>query len=296
MTFAAHCAARRQSSEVHVFDKGTLTEDAADMPTVDENKREWDGHYSWNKKGDEWSGPWKTTELQWFSSLLPRIHAHIPTDTILELAPGYGRWTQYLKDFCNRLIVVDLSEECIEACKQRFASTNKIEYYVNDGKSLAMVGDASVGFAFSFDSLVHADASVMDAYIAQLSRILTDDGVAFLHHSNLGEYEARYTRILSVPKLRGLLITLGVLDPFLHWRDPGVSAASVDAMARSHGLTCISQEIVHWRTTKAMNDCMSTIVKRGSVLERSNRVLRNPAFMQEAENAARLSELYESRE
>ena len=53
-----------------------------------------------------------------------------------------------------------------------------------------MVADRSVDFAFSFDSLVHADAEVLDAYAAELARTLAPDGVAFIHHSNLGAYRA----------------------------------------------------------------------------------------------------------
>jgi SAM-dependent methyltransferase len=263
------------------------------MPSIAENKREWDGAYRWNERGDEWSREWGGVSLQWYATLLPRIHSHVPTGTILEIACGYGRWSQYLKDLADRLVVVDLSEECIDACKKRFASAPNIDYHVNDGTSLAMVPTNSVDFIFSFDSLVHVDQSVLTAYLKQFQRILTNDGVAFLHHSNLGEYSAKYRRIRTVPKLEGLLITLGALDSFLHWRDPGVSAGVVERIANDNGLRCVSQEIVHWRTQKTLIDCMSTIVKQGSTFPIGNRVCRNPRFMAEAANSVELARLYE---
>jgi hypothetical protein len=34
----------------------------------------------------------------------------MPTRCILEIGPGFGHWTHFLKDLCNRLIVVDLSK------------------------------------------------------------------------------------------------------------------------------------------------------------------------------------------
>ena len=81
------------------------------------------------------------SELQWHVTVLPRIARFLPAGTILEIAPGFGRWTHYLKDHCRELIVVDLAARCIEACRQRFASASHISYHVNDGKSLEMVHD-----------------------------------------------------------------------------------------------------------------------------------------------------------
>ena len=49
-----------------------------------------------------------------------------------------------------------------------------------------MVEDGSIDFVFSFDSLVHVEADVLDAYLDQLARKLTPDGVGFIHHSNMG--------------------------------------------------------------------------------------------------------------
>ena len=262
------------------------------MPTIAENKREWDGQYVWAEKGEEWSGPWGETALQWYATLLPRIHRFVPAPTILEIACGYGRWTQYLKDLCERLILVDLSKECIDACRERFASAQHLEYHVNNGTSLSMIADSSVDFAFTFDSLVHVEPAVLSAYFAEFRRVLSPNGVAFIHHSNLGEYRDKYQMIRHIPKLEGLLITMKVLDPFLHWRDPGVSAGEVERLASANGLRCITQEIVHWRTDRAMIDCISTIVKQGSSLERPNMLFRNPHFMHEAKNAAQLSQFY----
>src|SRR6478752_7017059 len=108
----------------------------------------------------------------WFGFVLPRIHAFMPTGTLLEIGPGYGRWTAYLKDLCDRLIGVDLAENCVEACRQRFADVDHAEFHVNDGRSLSMVADGSIDVAFSFDSLVHADDDALNAYVVELARVL----------------------------------------------------------------------------------------------------------------------------
>src|SRR6266404_5578223 len=123
------------------------------MPSIEQNLAEWETAYSWSQEGEEWSATWGGSESQWYGAIYPRIHAFVPTGTILEIAPGFGRWTQYLKDSCQRLVVVDLSQRCIEACKNRFSSCSHISYHVNDGTSLSMVDNGSIDFAFSFDSL-----------------------------------------------------------------------------------------------------------------------------------------------
>jgi SAM-dependent methyltransferase len=261
------------------------------MPTVAENKAMWDGKYRWTDRGDEWSECWGTPSMEWFGTILPRIKSFLPTKTILEIACGHGRWTQFLKNTCNHLLAVDLSEECIRACKQRFAGDSHIEYHLNDGQSLAMIPDESVNFAFSFDSLVHVDASVMNAYLSELPRILTEDGVAFLHHSNLGEYPC-YAGIERIPALRDFVARVGLLGP-IQWRDFSVDAKKVEALAQEHGLQCISQELVRWGTKRTYLDCFSTIVRRSSPLARSNRVMRNSTFMRDLKTLLQLSHLYD---
>ena len=133
------------------------------MADTESNLEIWNESWDWSGRGDEWSDWWGGTPALWFGALLPRIHAFLPAETILEIGPGYGRWSQYLKGLCRRLVLVDLAERCIEHCRGRFADASNIEYHVNDGRSLAMVEDGSVDLAFSFDSLVHAEADVLEA-------------------------------------------------------------------------------------------------------------------------------------
>src|SRR5205807_774882 len=102
------------------------------MPTLDENIINWTTTLDWSERGDDWSRWWGDTSAEWYGAILPRIHAMVPAGTILEIAPGYGRWTQYLKDLCQRLVIVDLTEKCITHCRERFADSGNIEYHVND--------------------------------------------------------------------------------------------------------------------------------------------------------------------
>src|SRR6266487_5176493 len=188
------------------------------MPTVKDNLHMWNTKYEWEKDGEEWSRHWGGSEAQWFGSVYPRIHAFLPTPTILEIAPGFGRWTNYLRNYCKHLIVVDLAENCIKACQQRFASDLNITYHVNDGRSLEMIPDNTIDFIFSFDSLVHAEGDVMQTYLNQLTKKLKPNGVGFIHHSNIGEYKEVFSKGKRLPRtLKHLLIKTGFLD-FTHGR------------------------------------------------------------------------------
>ncbi len=244
------------------------------MGTVEQNLDSW-SHYDWSKGGDEWSECWGGTEYLWMGTILPRIRAFVPADTVLELAPGYGRVTQFLKDTCQKLILVDLVERCIEACKQRFASSNHIEYHVNDGKSLPMIADASVDFIFSWDSMVHAESDIMKAYIHEFFRILKPTGFGFIHHSNIGYYFLKKREKVDNP----------------HWRAESMNAELFVNFCDEAGLSCISQELVGWGAT-IHNDCFSLFTHKESAAARPVQVFENENFMAEAERLNILANLY----
>jgi SAM-dependent methyltransferase len=259
------------------------------MPDVDHNLAVWSADWDWSQRGDEWSSWWGGTPALWTGALLPRIHAFVPTGTILEIAPGYGRWTQFLKGLCDRLAIVDLTPGCIEACRQRFADATNIEYHVNDGRSLDMVDDRSIDFAFSFDSLVHAESDVLGAYLRQLARKLKPDGVGFIHHSNIGAY-GPLTRLARAAPARALgpLVRRGALINLPAWRAESVTADSFARQCDEAGLACISQEKISWEFGPYLIDTLSFFTPRGSRWERPRRVLRNPFFYREGRRMSRL--------
>lgn len=217
--------------------------------------------------------------MQWRWSLLPRIDAFIPASTILEIAPGFGRWTEYLQHYCDRLIGVDLNANCITACKERFAGKKNLEFFQNDGSSLSMVEDAKVDFAFSFDSLVHADQDTLDSYIKEFSRILSPEGVAVIHHSNLAPYSAEYLKNSE-------------LDD--HGRDHTSSALLFKKSAASQGLHCFAQELFPWGVAgNRLTDCVSFVARADSQWASLNGYVENAGYMQQAHLIAQLAGMYE---
>jgi SAM-dependent methyltransferase len=210
--------------------------------------------------------------MQWHTTLLPRVHCFVPAATILELAPGYGRWSAYLKDLCTRLVLVDLAPNCIDHCRRRFAAESHIDYLVNDGRSLAGVEDASIDFFFTFDSLVHAEQDVLDAYVGELDRVLAPRGVAFIHHSNFAA-----AGVTENPHSRGVTAS-----------SRGLAEAS-----RATGLHCFAQELINWGGASGPIDCLSIIARRRVLgADGATRTYENPEFHAEAIRSSNLAELY----
>ena len=249
------------------------------MPSVKENQTKWNQTYDWQDQGNEWSERWGTASMQWLVTILPRIQRFLPAGSVLEIAPGFGRWTQFLKDHCEELTIVDLSEKCISACRARFKDSNNISYHVNDGKSLDMIPDNSLDFVFSFDSLVHADEDALETYIQHLSMKMQQDAVAFIHHSNMGNCQSWLNQ-----------------DNFNHgWRCLTMTYQKFETYSQQAGLICLGQELVNWgdRPRDCLIDCFSLITRPGSKWARKNQIIQNKDFMKESDMARTISGQYE---
>jgi SAM-dependent methyltransferase len=272
------------------------------MPSIEWNQRHWGAAYAWAGQGSEWSAAWGDVETHWFATILPRIHKFLPAKTVLEIAPGYGRWTGYLLPSCDSYIGVDLAEACVKACKERFGPAGNAKFVTNDGKSLPMIEDGSIDFVFSFDSLVHAEADVIEAYIAELSRVLSPDGIGFIHHSNLGAHLSGLVmaRVLEravrwVPPAKRAFTGLGIV----HWdhaRAKSMTASRLAEACLKAGLACVGQEIIEWGEARKrkMIDCLSLVARPGSCWDRENVVVSNTDFMGEAFSAKRIASVYSS--
>ena len=240
--------------------------------------------YDWKEAGEEWSLPWGSSAAQWAGTIFPRIRDSLPAETILEIAPGFGRWTHYLKDYCNELWAVDKSADCIDACQDRFASQTHVHCVLNDGRSLSMIPDSSVDFVFSFDSFVHPNRDVIEEYLRQLRTKMKMGGKGFIHHSNFGEYvnstRERLPEVITKP-----LIKAKILD-WAHHRNPSMTADVFRTLCEQNGLHCITQELVNWRGRRLI-DCLSTFVRTDSAPANSPKIIRNPNFMREADRIRR---------
>ena len=238
--------------------------------------------YDWKDAGEEWSEPWGTSAVQWSGAILPRIRDCLPAATILEIGSGFGRWTHYLRDHGKMIWAVDRVEECVDACRERFRGDDRVKCCLNDGRSLSMLPDASIDFAFSFDSLVHAKREAVESYVRELGTKLNIGGKAFIHHSNLGAYaDSPRERLPKI--IKTLLRKTKILD-WEHHRRPDMSADLFRVLCAQHGLHCYRQELINWRGRRLI-DCFSYVARSDSKAETT--IVRNPNFMREARRLRR---------
>jgi len=146
---------------------------------IKEQKELWGNPGSWSDDGHEWSGHFGTTDNLW-NILYTKIEKYLKGE-VLEIAPGYGRITKYLLEKVSNLSIVDLNNNCIEKCKEKYGDKIK-SYVVNDGKTLNY-NDDTFDFVFSYDSFVHMTADVIECYLIEIQRVLKSNGYVFIHHS-----------------------------------------------------------------------------------------------------------------
>jgi len=146
-----------------------------------EEQKLWNDPNMWSNSGHEWSGPFGNTENLWNKEIFDHIK-EFRGKKILEIAPGFGRITQFLSILASELIVIDLNPLCIQKTKEKMGR-HVLAYLVNDGKSLTGVRNNSQDLVFSFDSFVHMHSNVTEEYVKEIYRVLKPGGHGFIHHS-----------------------------------------------------------------------------------------------------------------
>lgn len=232
------------------------------MPDLAWNKSIWDGDYNWIGRGEEWSECWGGSEAQWFGCLYPRLHRFLPVANLLEIAPGFGRWTHYLLEYVQSSYTgIDLSQECVDYCQQRFSRFSNASFLKNDGLSLEEVEDGLSDLVFSFDSLVHANLDVHQNYIPQILRKLNKNGVAFIHHSNWANS--------------------GSTKANVHNRAKDVSAAAYAEIVKQAGGYVLLQECLNWGTEEKI-DAFTLFCRADRDALPVTLLIENNDFMREA--------------
>lgn len=107
--------------------------------------------------------------------------------TCVDLAAGHGRNTRKLLEEpgCTKVYVVDINQENIDFCLDRFRQEPRVVCVRNDGVKIGAVPSESITLFYCFDSMVHFDSDIVRSYLSEIRRVLQPGtGRAFLHHSN----------------------------------------------------------------------------------------------------------------
>lgn len=183
--------------------------------SVAENALKWN-HYRWKSGENEWtpSALWKESVIE--NVMLKNIS---PDQIVLEIGPGFGRWTRKLIEISRHVIVVDVAEKCISHCKDEFGDRGNVEFHVNDGRSLDVVSDDSVDAIWSFDVFVHIEPVDIECYMSEFRRILKKDGLIIIHHGIVGKTELNWRSSLTLKKFHDLVdkFDFTLVDQFSSW-------------------------------------------------------------------------------
>jgi len=175
--------------------------------------------WKWEKaRGEEW-----TKSPVWKQSLIDDVMMKNITKgkTVLEIGPGAGKWTEPLQQIAQKLIVVDISEKCIEMCKVRFSHNSNISYYVNDGSGLPFLADNSIDFVWSFDVFVHIAPADIENYFSEFARIVKPTGRGIIHHAAEGGLHGGWRSSVTRKMIQGFLEkhNLKLIAQFDAWGD-----------------------------------------------------------------------------
>ena len=206
-----------------------------------EEQKYWNDEKIWSAGGHEWSGPFGTTEALWNTYIFDSIK-DFRGKKILEIAPGFGRITQFLSILAGELLVVDLNPICIQKTKEKLGH-HVLAYFVNDGKSIPSVRKNSQDLVFSYDSFVHFHKNVIDEYLAEIYRVLKPGGYGFIHHSWLyGGNDLSFNNIAGRSNM---------------------NPEDFKSMVESHGMEIISQTPIQFESIGIWNgnDCISIFRK-----------------------------------
>lgn len=217
--------------------------------TVEDNKRMWGGSHHWDKDGDEWDGQARVCGVdyeKWKLSLIEHlIQPYATAARVIEIAPGYGRFSEPIASIADHLDLVDINQNCIDACKKRLISFSNVDYHLTDGKTLPSTNDGAIDFIFSFDSFVHMSSETIENYLKEARRVLRPGGTMIIHHANRKHLYLSFLRGFGfkATKLYRYL-SQGYVKDDDGWRS-NVSANLVRNLAVKSNLEVVDQ-MVYW--------------------------------------------------
>ncbi|MCY9782464.1 class I SAM-dependent methyltransferase [Nocardiopsis sp. EMB25] len=217
------------------------------MPTTEWNRKIWGEKHTWDHNGDEWE--WMAAHCRqpyaaWKGSLVDTLLAPGATGCdVLEIGPGRGRWTEHLLEHARTVWIVDINQNCLDHCRERFGDRRGLRTHHTSDCGMEPVPDASLGFVWSFDVFVHLDEDVITGYLDEIARILEPGGSAVIHHAGKPDWTLRLAPLTRRAGRPGKVVQRWVSQR--RWRDDGnrsdVSPRAFADWARAAGLRVTRQ-------------------------------------------------------
>lgn len=206
--------------------------------------REWCAYHH-AKNNDKWftdAEQQEAVDVFWNESTpFYKRFEELDISNVIELACGRGRHVSHYLDKAGKITLVDILEENIIICKERFKDKKNIEYYCNNGYNLEKLHDNEYTSLFTYDSMVHFELMDVYEYLKDIYRVLKIGGRALFHHSNYAsDYSADFAHS---PHARCFMSK----DIFAY-------------LANRAGFKILSQEVIDWYDAKAL-DCITLLEK-----------------------------------
>ena len=184
----------------------------------------------------------KAIDVFWGSeSLFYKNFKKLNLKNVIELACGRGRHVPHYINLAEKITLVDILEENISFCKERFKEEENIFYLQNNGYNFEKLLSNNYTAIFSYDSMVHFELMDIYEYLKDMYRVLIVGGRALLHHSN---YDENY------------MVDFAHTSHARCFMNKDVFAY----LAFRVGFKIISQEIIDWYDTKKL-DCITLLEK-----------------------------------
>jgi ubiquinone/menaquinone biosynthesis C-methylase UbiE len=189
------------------------------MPTTKWNKL-WGkdlNKYTNSKKtrwyyGKQWGDPDKNSGLRsWILSKIlligpgdlskvikNYISPYVTAETVaLEIGSGGGRWTKYLLN-SKEIIIVELNPEFFSYLKNRFKDNiSKFNFYKTSGYELDGIKTNYVDYIFTFGTFVHIDPEGIFSYLEHIKRVLKPKAIAVIQYSDKTKIRGRMAKTFS---------------------------------------------------------------------------------------------------
>jgi hypothetical protein len=202
------------------------------------NRYIWD-NWDWSAQGDEWtpSDTWKRSVVKNF---IDRYFRGV--ESIIEIGPGAGRWTEYLVTGTKRLVGIDISQTCVDECRKRFATSPNASFELGNGIDLQSTATASVDRIWSFDVFVHINRAEFASYVSDFARVLRDGGMGAIHHGSFGGSGGGWRSNVTIADVREMMSrnSLEIISQVQSWTDgrdehqAGLYGDTITVFRKSH--------------------------------------------------------------
>ena len=181
------------------------------------NREVWNSA-DWSHRGEKW-----TPSEEWKQALVDEVMRPYLRNgaTVMEIGPGAGRWSSFLVGEAGHLILVDISDRCLELCRKQFAACSNVSYVLVDAPSLRDVAVDSVDLVWSFDVFVHIAPADTAAYLREFARVMRPGAVGVIHHPALGRSYGGYRSAVTAESFAQMVKDAGLhfVRQFDAWGD-----------------------------------------------------------------------------